>query len=57
MPYTYRSLALVWLIMSALFAVSASGAAAGWWLVLLLAVALATPVLVLRNPAQVTVSR
>lgn len=54
MTYTYRSLAFVWLIMSALFVVSASGAPTGWWMVLLLAVALVTPVLVLKNPAQVT---
>ena len=54
MPYTYRSLVFLWLIMCALFAVSASGAPSGWWLVLLLAVALATPLLVLRNPARVT---
>jgi hypothetical protein len=56
MPYTYRSLAFVWFIMSALFAVSVSGVPANWWLILLLAVALATPVLVLRNPAQVTIA-
>ena len=54
MPYTYRSLAFVWLVTSALFALSVSGVPAGWWLVLLLAVALAVPVFVLRSPAQVT---
>jgi hypothetical protein len=57
MPHTYRSLALVWLIMSALFAVTASGVVAGWWLVLVLAVGLATPVLALRNPAQAIIRR
>jgi hypothetical protein len=55
MPYTYRSLAFVWLIMSALFAVTVSGGVpAGWWLVLLLAVALLTPMLVLGRSARVT---
>jgi hypothetical protein len=54
MSYTLRSLVFLWLITSALFAVSVSAAPAGWWLVLLLAVALATPFLVLRNQAAVT---
>jgi len=54
MLYTKRSLTFLWLIMSALFAASASGTLSGWWLVLLLAVALATPILVLRNQAAVT---
>jgi uncharacterized protein (DUF58 family) len=54
MLYTNRSLVLLWLIMSALFAVSVAGAPAGWWLVLLLAVALAAPVLVLKSSIPVT---
>jgi hypothetical protein len=52
MPYTYKSLAFAWLIIFALFAVSASGAARGWWFVLLLALA-AVPALVLRSPVDV----
>jgi hypothetical protein len=54
MTYTFRSLVFLWVIMSALFVVSVSTVPAGWWLVLLLAVGLAAPVLVLRSPAQVT---
>jgi hypothetical protein len=53
MPYTSKSLALAWLIISALFAVSASGMARGGWLVLLLAVAFAVPALVLRSAVDV----
>jgi len=53
MPYTYKSLAFAWLIMFALFAVSASGVARGGWFVLLLAVAVAVPALVLRSSVQV----
>jgi hypothetical protein len=52
MPYTYLSLAFAWLIIFALFAVSASGAASGWWLVLVIAAALALPALVLRSQAD-----
>ena len=51
MPYTYRSLAVVWLITFALAAVSASGWVAGWGFVLVLAIACAAPALVLRMPA------
>ena len=51
MPYTYQSLAFLWLIIFALAAVSASGWVAGWWAVLLLATACAAPALVLRMPA------
>jgi len=50
-PYTYPSLAFVWLIIFALAAVSASGWVVGWGVVLLLAVACAAPALVLRMPA------
>jgi len=53
MSYSLRSLVFLWLITSALFAVSVSAAPASWWLVLLLAVAFATPLLVLRSPAKV----
>ena len=54
MPYTYRSLAVFWLIIFALFAVSASGAAGGWWFMLLLAAAFAIPALVLRSRGDAT---
>jgi uncharacterized protein (DUF58 family) len=50
MPYTYTSLAFVWLITLGLFALSASGVVAGSWLILFLLVALATPALILRRP-------
>lgn len=50
MPYTYASLAFVWLITLGLFALSASGVVAGSWLILFLLVALATPALILRRP-------
>jgi hypothetical protein len=56
MPYTYKSLAFAWLIISALFAVSASGVARGGWFVLLLAVAIAVPALVLRRPGHVAIA-
>jgi hypothetical protein len=54
MLYTTRSLAFTWLIILALFAVSASGALDGPWFVVLVAVALATPMLVLRNAVLAT---
>ena len=50
MPYTYLSLALVWLIIAALVAVTASGLVAGPWRLLLVLAALATSFL-LRSPA------
>jgi uncharacterized protein (DUF58 family) len=56
MPYTNRSLAFTWLIILALFAVSASGRLEGPWFILLLAVALTTPALVLRDAAAATSS-
>ena len=55
MPYTYRSLAFVWLITLGLFALTASGIVVGSRLILFLVVALATPVLVLRRPALAVV--
>jgi hypothetical protein len=56
MPYTYKSLAFAWLTIFALFAVSASGMARGWWFVLLLAVAATIPALVLRSPVGVAIA-
>ena len=52
MPYTYKSLAFAWLIFLALFAMSASGAASGWRLILLLAAAFVVPAIVLRTRAD-----
>lgn len=49
MPYTYTSIAFVWIIVLGLFALSASGAVTGRWLLLLLVVALAAPALILRR--------
>jgi hypothetical protein len=51
MPYTRKSLAMVWLIALGLFVVTGSGALAGWWVLLLVLVALAAPALVLRSPS------
>ena len=48
-PYTYGSLAVAWVLIFVLFALSASGAAEGWGLFLLIAAALAVPALVLRT--------
>lgn len=50
MPYTSLSLTMVWLILAALVAVTASGLVAGPWRLLLVLAALATPFL-LRRPA------
>jgi hypothetical protein len=49
MPYTYKSIACVWLIVLGLFALSASGTVTGRWLLLLLLVALGAPALILRR--------
>jgi len=51
MPFTYKSLAFVWLVIFGLFALTASGVVTGSWLLLTLPVALAAPALVLRRPA------
>jgi len=53
MPYTYKSFAFAWLIIFALLAVSASGVTRGWWLGLLIAVAITVPALVLRSRSDV----
>lgn len=53
MPYTYRSLVVAWLTIFALFAVSASGVAHGPWFALLVAFAMAVPMLVLRDTVGV----
>jgi hypothetical protein len=51
MPYTDKSLAFAWVIVSALFAMSASGAASGWRLLLLAAASL-VPAIVFRTRAD-----
>ena len=53
-PYKFKSLAFVWLIILGLFALTASGAVAGPWLLLLILIALAVPALVLRNERPVS---
>ena len=50
MPYTNRSLAVVWLIAFGLFFLAGSGVATGWWLLLMIPVALAAPAVLFRNP-------
>jgi hypothetical protein len=57
MPYTYKSLAFAWLIVAALFAVSASGAARGVWFAVLLTAAIVVPALVLRTRVDAAVVR
>ena len=51
MPYTYKSLAFVWLLITGLFILSMSGAVGGWWVAVLVALALGAPSLMLRAPA------
>lgn len=48
-PYTNKSLVILWLTTLGLFGLTASGAVARPWLPLLLLVALAAPALILRN--------
>jgi hypothetical protein len=54
-PYTYKSLALVWLITLGLLGLTASGVVAGSSLLLCVLVALAMPALLLRTPHRVGV--
>lgn len=49
MPYTPASLALVWVVITALAGLTASRAASGPWLVLVALAALATPALRRRS--------
>src|SRR6476646_6059648 len=55
-PYTYKSLAFMWLVILALFALTGSGVVTGRWLLALLMVALAAPALILRSPRPVGVT-
>jgi hypothetical protein len=52
MAYTYKSLTVVWLVTLGLFALAGSGELAGPRLLLLLAVALATPAFILEKVAH-----
>jgi hypothetical protein len=52
MPYTYKSLALVWVIIAALFVMSGAGVLTGPWRLLLVLAALAAPFL-LRTGSDV----
>jgi len=56
MLYTRKSLAFVWLITLGLIALTGSGAVAGSWLLLLVAIALLTPALILRSPRPIGVT-
>jgi hypothetical protein len=48
-PYTYKSLAFVWLTILGLFALTASGVVASPWLLGLTLAALAVPFLILKR--------
>ena len=50
MPYTYKYLAYAWRVMFGLFAVVASGAAVGPWLLASVLVGLAAPMVLKRTP-------
>ena len=52
MSFTHKALALVWLLLLGFFGLAGSGAVAGPWLVLLIAVALAMPALVANLSAK-----
>jgi hypothetical protein len=52
MPYTKTSLAMVWLVVLGLVAVTGSGVISGAWLLLLVLLALAAPALVLGTSAR-----
>jgi hypothetical protein len=54
-PFTYKSLAFVWLITLGLFGLTASGVVAGTWLLLIVLVALAMPAFILTSQHRVGV--
>jgi len=54
MPYTRTSLLFLWVVIFALFGLAGSGALAGPWLILLVAAALAAPVVILRDSGRAT---
>lgn len=49
MPYTRTSLVVLWVVVLALLGLAGSGAVAGPWLLLLVAVALAAPAVILKD--------
>jgi hypothetical protein len=49
MPYTSTSLIALWAVILALLALAGSGAVAGPWRLLLVAVALAAPAVILKD--------
>lgn len=52
MPYTYKSIAWLWLVTFGLLALTGSGVVTGKWLLLLLPIALAAPALILSSPSS-----
>jgi len=56
MTYTRKSLVMVWLITLGLFVATGSGAVTGRWVLLVLLLALATPVLLLTSPRRQAVT-
>jgi hypothetical protein len=54
MSYTYKTLALVWLIIFGLVALSASGLVAGSWVLLLVVAALGAPLILSLAVTPVT---
>jgi uncharacterized protein (DUF58 family) len=56
MPYTNKSVAMVWLITVGLFVLTGSGAVARLWVLVLLLVALAAPALILRSRRAIGVT-
>ena len=50
MPYTYKSLALMWLTTFGLFALTASGMVQTRWLLAVILGALAAPFIILKDP-------
>ena len=56
MTYTRKSLVMVWLITLGLFVATGSGAVTGRWVLLVLLLALATPVLLLTGPRRQAVT-
>jgi|SoimicMinimDraft_4_1059732.scaffolds.fasta_scaffold04357_4 hypothetical protein len=54
MPYTRTSLVVFWVVILALFALAGSGAVAGPWRLLLVALALAAPAVILKDSVLAT---
>lgn len=54
MPYTRTSLVVLWAVIFALFGLAGSGAVAGPWVLLLIALALAAPAVILKDSILAT---